>query len=422
MKRHQLFFLLWAGLYWQCANPNMPNGVRQTAAVKTGIEVLKERNFEMLKGKRVGLVTNPTGVDSQLNSTIDILYEAAEVNLVALYGPEHGVRGNYSAGEYVQNYTDSLTNLPVYSLYGKQRKPTAEMLKGVETLVYDIQDIGCRSYTYISTMGLVMEAASELGIEVIVLDRPNPLGGERVEGGLVAPDFISFVSQYPIPYLYGLTCGELAVMLNKEQMLATSKPCNLTVVPMEGWRRSMQFQDTGLPWVPTSPHIPHAYSAHFYPVSGILGELPAFSIGVGYTLPFQTFAAEWVTDPQAFAQQLNALGLPGVRFRPISYKPYYGTSQGKEVQGVQVHITDYTTAPLSQIQFRVLEVNHRLYPSENPFEGQPENRLKMFDRVCGSDTIRKAFAKNFQFADIEMLWTREAELFKQQSRQYYLYP
>ncbi|MEK9138112.1 MAG: DUF1343 domain-containing protein, partial [Bacteroidota bacterium] len=219
----------------------------QAPAVKTGIEILRDRNFDILRGKHVGLITNPTGVDSKLKSTIDILFDAKEVKLVALYGPEHGVRGDHAAGEKVESYTDALTKLPVYSLYGKTRKPTPEMLKGIDILVYDIQDIGCRSYTYISTMGLAMEAAAEQKIEFVVLDRPNPLGGEKVEGNIVEKDFESFVSQFPVPYVYGLTCGELAQMLNEEGMLKNGVRCKLAVVPMEGWKRSMTFEETGLP-------------------------------------------------------------------------------------------------------------------------------------------------------------------------------
>ena len=213
--------------------------------VKTGIEVLRDNNFEILKGKNFGLVTNPTGVDSKLKSTIDILYECKVGKLVALFGPEHGVRGDYAAGEYVGFYKDSQTGLPVYSLYGKTRKPSNDMLKGIDAIIYDIQDIGCRSYTYISTMGLLMEAAAENNIEIIILDRPNPLGGNRIEGNYAESDFISFVSQFKIPYVYGLTCGELANYLNSEGLLKDGIKCKLTVVPMEGWKRDMTFEEIG---------------------------------------------------------------------------------------------------------------------------------------------------------------------------------
>ncbi len=252
------------------------------AQVKTGIDVLQERDFESLKGKRVGLVTNPTGIDNQLRSTIDILHE--NVNLVALFGPEHGVRGDFSAGDHVGNQVDIPTGLPVYSLYGKSRKPDPASLEQVDVIVYDIQDVGVRSYTFISTMGLVMEAASELNKEIVILDRPNPLGGNRVEGPLVEDGFHSFVSQYKIPYIYGLTCGELALFLNGEGMLKDGMKCSLTVVPMEGWERTMTFGTTGLQWVPTSPHIPDYNTAFFYPATGIIGELDPNMIGIGYTL------------------------------------------------------------------------------------------------------------------------------------------
>ena len=274
-----------------------------STGVKTGIEVLRERQFDCLQGKRVGLCTNPTGVDRNLKSTIDILYEAPEVNLVALFGPEHGVRGNIHAGDVIQSEVDPKTGITMYSLFGKYRKPTREMLDSIDVMVYDIQDIGSRSFTYISTLGNLMEACAEYGKELVVLDRPNPLGGEKIEGCCVEEGYYSFVSQFHIPYIYGLTCGELALMLNGENM-QTAEPraraeqgrgkCSLTVVPMEGWRRSMTWAETGLPWVISSPHIPEPVSACFYPVTGIFGELGYFSIGVGYTLPFQLFAAEWI--------------------------------------------------------------------------------------------------------------------------------
>ncbi|HRI46309.1 MAG TPA: DUF1343 domain-containing protein, partial [Ignavibacteriaceae bacterium] len=272
--------------------------------VKTGIEVLAERNFDVLRGKRVGLITNPTGVDRKLKSTIDIFFESKDFILTALYGPEHGVRGDYSAGDEVSTYTDKRTNIPVYSLYGKTRKPTEEMLKDIDVLVFDIQDIGCRSYTYISTLGLAMEAAAEFNKEFVVLDRPNPLGGNKIEGNLVEDGYYSFVSQFNVPYVHGLTIGEFALLLNNEKMLKNEVKCKLSVVSMEGWNRDMTFSDTQLPWVLTSPHIPYKESAEYYVSTGILGELGVISEGVGYTIPFQTFAAEWI-DGELIAQRLN---------------------------------------------------------------------------------------------------------------------
>src|SRR5690554_190850 len=390
----------------------------QDIKIKTGIEVLKNDNFKQLRGKRVGLITNPTGVDDNLRSTIDILHEANGVELVALYGPEHGVRGDVHAGDKVSDFKDPHTGVPVYSLYGATRKPTKEMLEGVDVLVYDIQDIGCRSYTYISTMYLAMQAAAENNIEFVVLDRPNPLGGLKVEGNLVEEGFFSFVSQLRIPYVYGLTCGELAEMIIGEKMIP--QPCKLTVVKMKKWRRKMNFEDTGLPWIPTSPHIPFAHSAYFYPVSGILGELGYMSIGVGYTLPFEMFAADWI-KAEEFSKALNSKNLPGVTFRPIHVKPYYSVGQGKDLQGVQIYLTDFSKVRLSDIQFHVMEVAADLYPDNKVFENAPKNRFDMFDKVSGSDFIRLEFSENHNYEDIRSYWTKDEDNFKQRSKKYYLY-
>mgnify|MGYP002579944380 CR=1 FL=1 len=392
-------------------------GVARPIVVKTGIEVLKAQRFELLEGKRVGLITNPTGVDDGLRSTVDILNEAPNVELVALFGPEHGVRGDAHAGDHVGNQTDPVTGLPVYSLYGKTRKPTPEMLRGIDVLVYDIQDIGCRSFTYISTMGEAM-AAAENGIEFVVLDRPNPLGGRKVEGPLVQDGFFSFVSQYRIPYVYGLTCGELAMLLNGEGMIG--KPCNLHVVAMEGWKRDMVYEDTGLQWIPSSPHIPQAETAFFYPASGIVGDFGYLSIGVGYTIPFQMFAAEWI-DAEQFADSLNALKLPGVIFRPIHVKPFYSVGQGKQLHGVQVHLTKYPDAPLTDIQFYVMQEIARLYPDRAVLANADTARFRMMDQVTGSDYVRKTFAARNRFEDIRAYWYKDVAPFRTLSRKYYLY-
>lgn len=394
------------------------NTYAQKITIKTGIEVLKDQKFKILDGKRVGLITNPTGVDNNMKSTIDILNEAPNVNLVALFAPEHGVRGDAHAGDHVDNVTDPKTGLPVYSLHGKTRVPTPEMLEGIDVLVYDIQDIGCRSFTYISTMGLAMQAAAEQGIEFVVLDRPNPLGGIKVEGGLVEDGFISFVSQFKIPYVYGLTCGELALLLNGENML--KKQCKLQVVKMKSWKRKMRYEETGLQWIPSSPHIPQPISAIFYPVSGILGELGYMSIGVGYTIPFQMFAAEWI-KAEDLAASLNNLHLPGLYFRPMYLKPFYSVGQGKQLEGVQVFIMDYEKARLSEIQFYVMQEVASLYPDKAVFDNANNKRFRMFDQVAGSDYVRLNFAKRNKFADISGFWDDAVAPFRQLSKKYYLY-
>jgi uncharacterized protein YbbC (DUF1343 family) len=393
------------------------------SVVKTGIEVLRDRGFDILQGKRVGLVTNPTGVDAKLQSTVDILHHADGFKLVALFGPEHGVRGDHAGGEQVESYIDKPTGLPVYSLYGRTRKPSAEMLQGIDVLVYDIQDIGCRSYTYISTMGLAMQAAAEKGIEFVVLDRPNPLGGIKVEGNIVEKGFDSFVSQFAIPYVYGLTCGELARMLNEEGMLRFSDAaprCKLTVVPMKGWNRKMRFEETGLPWVPTSPHIPSEDSPEYYVATGILGELGVVSEGVGYTIPFHVLAAEWIDQDQLCAK-LDSLKLDGVFFRPITFTPFYGTHAGKELHGVQLHITDATKINLTSLQFLFLQIHNQMYPGKNPFVIAGASRCAGFDKVVGTDQIRLLFMKRMMYDDIREYLMKGIDDFRKRSAKYLLY-
>ena len=393
--------------------------------VKTGIEVLRSNGFEGLTGKNVGLVTNPSGVDSHLESTVDILFEAPEVNLVALYGPEHGVRGNAYAGDKVADSRDSKTGLPVYSLYGATRKPTPQMLEGIDVMVYDIQDVGVRSYTFISTLGLVMEACAEKGIEVVVLDRPNPLGGNKIEGCYVEKPFNSFVSQYKIPYIYGLTVGELAVLVNEEGLNRGQKGnqpparCKLTVVPMEGWTRDMLYEDTGLPWVLPSPNIPFKDSPMYYAASGVCGELYGFmNIGIGYTLPFQLFGALWL-DPEKLKARLESYELPGISFRTIWYKPYFGSLAGKHVKGLQFFFTDYEKARVTETQFYVMQAVAELYPDKRAFE--VVSGVGLFDKVCGTDYVRKEFGKRYKVADIQEYWRKDEESFRALSQRYHIY-
>lgn len=393
--------------------------------VKTGIEVLRDRGFEGLTGKRVGLVTNPSGVDHLLNSTVDVLFNAPGVELVALYGPEHGVRGDLYAGDHVKDSRDEVTGLPVYSIYGATRKPTKEMLQGIDIMVYDIQDVGVRSYTFISTLGLVMEACGEMGIEVMVLDRPNPLGGNKIEGCYVEPGFYSFVSQYRIPYVYGLTVGELAVMINEEGMNRGQKGdqaparCELTVVPMEGWTRDMVYEDTGLPWVLPSPNIPFKDTPMYYAAAGICGELYGFmNIGIGYTLPFQVFGALWL-NPERLKEKLESYGLPGVSFRTIWYKPFSGSQKGQLVKGLQYFFTDYENARLTDTQFHVMQAVAELYPDKKAFE--IISGYGLFDKVCGTDYVRKEFQKRYNVSDILEYWRKDEEDFRTLSQRYHIY-
>lgn len=391
-----------------------------TAQVKPGIEVLRDNGFAQLQGKRVGLITNPSGVDNNLKSTIDILAEAPGVQLVSLYSPEHGVRGDVHGGVHMADSVDAATGIPVFSIYGKTYKPTPEMLKDVDVLVYDIQDNGCRSFTFISTMGKAMEACAEQGKEFMVLDRPNPIGGDKIEGNVVEDSCYSFVSQFSIPYLYGLTPGELAQYLNEEGLLEGGKKTALSVVPMEGYTRDMDFRATGMPWVLPSPHMPTPEHALYYPMSGILGELYAMNIGVGYTLPFQLFCAEWIEAPK-MVKALEEKNIPGIKFRPIFIKPFYSTGKDKILQGVQAYVTDKDKAPLTLVQFYVMEALAELYPDHKLFDIGDKKRYSMWDKVCGSKEIRTRFTRDYKVADMVDYWNKDVDTFRQASAKYHLY-
>lgn len=388
------------------------------AAVQSGLDRLVATDFAALRGKRVGLITNPTGVDRELRSTVDLFATSQSIRLVSLFGPEHGLRGDHSAGDKVADSIDPMTQLPVHSLYGSQRKPTATMLAGLDALVFDIQDIGVRSYTYIATLGLAMEAAAENGVEFIVLDRPNPLGGLRIEGPLPAEGRISFVAPYPIPYVHGLTVGELATLINESGWLAGGLRAKLTVIPMRGWRRHMTFEMTGLPWVPSSPHIPQAATAALYPATGIMGELSPSMIGIGYTLPFGVMAAANL-DAENYASAIRALQLPGVQVRPVHFTPYYSSGTGQRHGGVQIYLNLSEVRSLSLLQFHLMEVLIGQSPESNPFLLHPE-RLDMFDKVVADPAIRAAFSQRWSAADVEPLWTTPTG-FVDRARRHHLY-
>lgn len=399
--------------------------VSASARVKTGLEVLRDGGFSLLEGKRVGLVTNPSGVDASLRSTIDIFAAQTNFKLVALFAPEHGVRGDIWAGGRIETGNDPKTGLPVHSLYGATRQPTPEMLRGIDVMVYDIQDVGTRSYTFISTLGLVMRTCADMGIEVVVLDRPNPLGGLKVEGSLTRPGFHSFVGQYRIPYVYGLTVGELAMLINDEGLNRGQKgdlqpvKCKLTVVPMQGWERWMTYDATGLPWVMPSPNIPYPRSAICYPCAGLAGELYDYlNVGIGYTIPFDAFAAEWI-DADQLKARLESYELPGIVWRTIHYTPFYGSAAKKLIHGVQFYFTDYEAASITLIQFYVMQAIYELW-GKDPFK-ESASRIGMFDKCCGTDYVRKNFPNSYKVSDILDYWTADVPGFKLLKAKYHLY-
>ncbi|MDX1934585.1 MAG: DUF1343 domain-containing protein [Capsulimonadales bacterium] len=395
-----------------------PGEAAPSSRVRTGLEVLAEDRFRPLNGLKVGLITNPTGALPDLTSTIEALHRAPGVKLAALFGPEHGVRGDIPAGEYVPSTVDSQTGVPVWSLYGATKTPTAEMLRGLDILVFDIQDIGARSYTYVSTLGSAMEGAAKHGIPLLVLDRPNPVGLQRVEGGPTRPGFESFVSKYPLAYRHGMTLGEVARMINGQGWLGGGRTCSLTVLPCRNLTRERNTWEDfgGLPWVPTSPHIPQPTTPHFYAATGILGELPTVSIGIGYPLPFELAGAPDI-GAVSLTREMERRRLPGFAFRPHYWSPYYGAFKGQRCGGVQIYLTDPDTAPLTRLNFeladafRTLDRNRRIFPES----------ARMFDLACGTDAVRKAFLAG---ADARQLWEifeEGREKFVSDRKRYLLY-
>lgn len=413
---------LCAGLLITTAAPVAADNVMNTddPKVTLGVEQLlgKKRYLDMVRGKRVGLITNPTGVDSKWTSTVDLLFASKDFKLVALYGPEHGVRGNAYAGEHVTTETDTRTGLPVYSLYGKTRRPPAEYLDGIDVMLYDIQDIGSRSYTYIYTMAYAMEECGKRKIPFIVLDRPNPAGGHIVDGNILDPKaYSTFVGLYAIPYQYGMTPGETAAMFN-EQFNANT--CDLSIVPMRGYKRDMMQWDTGLPFVPTSNHIPHPVHATYYNLTGIIGELPDISIGVGYTLPFETIAAPWISDPESFAAEIRTHNLPGILVRPITYKPRYAAFKDETCNGVHLTITNFDTVRAFSAQIHLMEVIQKLYPSRGLFT-DAKAKTSLFDEVLGTDTIRQRILLGEKAVDILKDAEPDVKTFMKLRKKYLIY-
>ncbi|HGY55044.1 MAG TPA: DUF1343 domain-containing protein [Caldithrix abyssi] len=413
-----LFVVLSAALFFIMpgCSPSSPTVKKTVSApmVQLGNENFLQNYLHLTKNKRVGILTNPSGVDRNLVSIVDILHNRRDINVTALFAPEHGIRGDYYAGSHVENQRDERTGLPVYSLYGDSRKPGKDMLENVDAIIVDIQDIGLRPYTYVYTMAMVMQAAAEFGKEVIVLDRPNPIGGVQVEGNPVQEGYFSFVGLYPVPYRHGMTIGELAKLFNEEYDIH----CRLTVVPVLNWRRRMHWDQTGLPWVAPSPHVPTWETILQMISTGAIGELQTVSVGVGYTLPFKLIGAPWM-DGQRFADALNRLDLPGVRFRPLFYKPFYSLFKGELCQGVQLHITDRNAYRPYHTGLMIMRVLLDQYPQQNIFAGK--DRRKMFDKVVGCSYIANDLLAGKSVAEIEAKWQQELADFMQIRQKYLLY-
>ncbi|MCP1094313.1 DUF1343 domain-containing protein [Peribacillus frigoritolerans] len=378
--------------------------------VSPGIEVLLKEEKNVLSGKKVGLITNPTGIDSKLTSIVDLLHDDPDINLTALFGPEHGVRGDAQAGASVEYYIDEKTGLPVYSLYGKTKKPTPEMLKDVEVLVFDIQDVGTRYYTYIYTMAYAMEAARENDIPFIVLDRPNPQGGESVDGPVLEPEFSSFVGLYPIPLKHGMTVGELATLFNKEFKIGA----DLKVIKMKGWKRDMDYDDTGLPFVLPSPNMPTVSTTFVYPATGLI-EGTNVSEGRGTTKPFELIGAPYINSDE-LAGKLNALRLPGVKFRAASFTPTFSKHAGKLSHGVEIYITDREAFKAVPTGLHIIKTIQDLYPGD--FEFLAANN---FNLLIGNGWIMSRIKEGSTVNEILKEYQVKQDAFKKVRKNYLLY-
>jgi uncharacterized protein YbbC (DUF1343 family) len=367
--------------------------------VLPGIDVLLRRYKRLLRERRIGVIANATSVTSDLRSTVDVLAAQADLQLRALFGPEHGLRGDVQDAITVGSGVDQTTGLPEYSLYGPDKQPTPVMLAGIDLLIYDIQDVGCRYYTYPYTLSHAMEAAAEHDVEVMVLDRPNPLNGRSIEGPVLEASLSSFVGRFPIPVRHGLTIGELAQYMNVEFGIA----CRLKVVPMEGWRRRFWFDDTGLPWVPPSPNIPTVDTATVYPGTCLI-EGTNVSEGRGTAKPFEFIGAPWANGRE-LAGELNARDLPGVRFRPLSFTPVFSKHSGTLCHGVQLHVIDRTALRAFEAGLHLVAAFIKYHPNDFEFlstswEGEPAH----FDLLSGVSSLREMLLARVPVDEIVRQW------------------
>ncbi len=349
--------------------------------VSLGVDLFFEKEMGILKGKRVGLLTNHTGMNSQMQSTAHLFQQnAGDYKLVAFFSPEHGLQGQHYAWESVKHGEER--GIPVHSLHGETRRPKLAMLKGIDVIVYDIQCTGVRAYTYPTTLFYMMEEAAKLGIEVIVLDRPNPINGLTVDGPMLDDKWRSYIGYVNVPYCHGMTIGELARFFNGEYKIG----CKLRVIPMKGWKRSMSYRDTGLAWVPPSPNIPEPDTPLFSSSTGILGELQMLNIGIGFTLPFKIVGSPWV-NAKDFADKLNAQKLPGVHFQPFYFRPFWGLYKGIDCQGVLIQVTDAKVYRPLSVQYLLLGMLKSLYPAE--FLKRLENPAKkdLFCKANGTELV-----------------------------------
>ena len=386
---------------------------------KSGLEVLLESRLDLLDGARVGLIAHPASINSRFEHAADLFHQASRINLTALFGPQHGIRGETQDNMIEwQTFLDKQTGLPAYSLYGETRKPKFEMLAAIDVLVFDLQDVGTRVYTFISTLALAMEASRECAKRFIVLDRPNPINGVQVEGNILDQQFKSFVGMFPIPMRHGMSVGELALMFNREFGIN----CELEVVKMEGWRRSMWFEQTGLPWVMPSPNMPTVDTAVVYPGS-VLFEGTTVSEGRGTTRPFEIIGAPYI-EPRVLIEELGKDKLSGVVFRPLHFEPAFHKFAGQLCGGLHIHVTDRDAFKPVIAGVAIISAIRRLYPGDFAWKQPPYeyvyDRLP-FDVINGSSRLREQIEAAAPVADIEESWREGLNDFANQRSMYLLY-
>lgn len=395
---------------------------RLFSIVTVGADTLFENQdyAQLLKGKRIGLLTNHTAINQDRLTTYDLMKKNAskyQYKITALFSPEHGFYGLATAEESVDHSKNS-DGIPIFSLHGETKRPTKAMLSQIDVLVYDIQDIGARSYTYVTTLLYAMEEVTKQQIPILVLDRPNPINGVMIDGPCLEKKWRSFVGYINVPYCHGMTVGELALFFKGENLPA----CDLTVIPMKNWKRTMTFQETGLSWVPTSPHIPEASTVFYYPLTGQLGELQLINIGVGYTLPFKILGAPWI-DAERLASALNAKNFEGIHFRPFHFKPFYGRFAKEDCHGVQIIITDPLSYKPVSTQLMMINVLKQLYPENfNKAVEASASRKEMFCKVNGTEKIYQALRETGDILQpLKNLHAEEHKKFLKLRQKYLMY-
>lgn len=365
-----------------------------------------------LKEKRIAILTNHTGVDSQMRSTLQLFQDQGNVH--AIFSPEHGLKGQHHAADKVKHGDEK--GIAVYSLHGDTRRPTPAMLKDIDVVIYDIQCTGVRAYTYLTTLFYVMEEAAKLGIEVIVLDRPNPINGLTIDGPMLEDQWRSFIGYINVPYCHGMTIGELSQFFNEEYKVG----CKLTVIAMKGWERSMSYRDTGLAWIPPSPNIPEPDTSLFNSSTGAIGELHLLNVGVGFTLPFKIAGAPWIHS-ETFAEKLNAQKLPGVRFQPFHFRPFFGLYKGLDCQGVLIQVTDTGVYKPLSVQYLLLGMLKSLYPKEFTKRLGEANK-DLFCKANGTDAVYEILLKEkFPAWKLMEIHKTEREAFLETRKKYLLY-